>query len=139
MYVIAGYTLAVLVVIIILLKIFRTLQQHKAASNIVFAKYTFSKIDAKQQKSVHEKAKQLVIDAKTKHTGFANEVERYGWYALAMKELGMMSLVPDNPSWHKIKNPYLAILPGNYLIRAVSSSVNKNYGIDITVSEKRNY
>ena len=131
--------LVVLVLIIIILKIFRTRQQHNAASNVVFAKYTFSKLSAKQQQEVQAVAKELVLGAPGNMTGFANEVERFGWYALAMKELNIPSQVPENPSWYTVKNPYVAIFPGSYLIRAVSDSLKKNYQLDVHVSEKRNY
>lgn len=139
MFTIIASALGVLITIIIVLKVYRTRQQYKAASNLVFAKYTHQKLNGKQQKAVHEKAKQMVLDSNSKLTGFANEVERFGWYALAMNELNIDSMIPENPHWQKVKNPYLAIFPGNYLIRAVCLSLKNNYGIDIDVSEKKNY
>lgn len=139
MYTILGSVFGVLILIIIVLKIYRTKQQHRAASNVVFAKYTFEKMKKDEQKKVKEKAKALVLASDTKLRGFANEVERYGWYALAMRELGIPSAVPDNPAWHDVKNPYVAILPGNYLIRGVSSYLQSEHNISLSVSEAKNY
>ena len=125
--------------VIVVLKIFRTKQQHKAASNVVFAKYTFDSLNKKDQVKVKEKAKALVLASKTKMQGFANEVERYGWYAQAMNALGISSAVPDNPAWHKIENPYTAILPGNMLFRGVCTYLMSEHNINITISEAKNY
>ena len=84
---------------------------------------------------VHDTAKELVLGSSTKLRGFANEVERYGWYALAMEALAIPSQVPENPAWNKVKNPYIAILPGNAMLRRVCGVLNTEYGIDITISE----
>ena len=138
-YTILGSIFGVLILIIIVLKVYRTKQQHRAASNVVFAKYTYEKMRKDEQKKVKEKAKSLVLSSSTKLRGFANEVERYGWYALAMNDLGIPSAVPDNPVWHEVKNPYTAILPGNYLIRAVSSYLLSEHNISLNVSEAKNY
>ena len=49
MYTILGSILGVLILIIIILKIVRTKQQHRAASNVVFAKYTFEQLKKTEQ------------------------------------------------------------------------------------------
>ena len=139
MYTIIGSALGVLILIIVGLKIYRTKQQHRAASNVVFAKYTFELMKNADKKKVKEKAKAIVVSSDTKLRGFANEVERFGWYALAMDALNIPSAVPENPVWHKVKNPYTAILPGNYLIRAVSTHLYSDLGITVSVSEAKNY
>ena len=132
---IIGISLGSLLLIIVVLKIYRTKQQHAAAMNVVFAKYTFSKLPKKKQDLVHETAKDLVYSTDTKLRGFANEVERFGWYALAMDALGIASQVPENPAWNKVKNPYLAIHPGNSMLRAVSGYLRNAYGLDVKISE----
>lgn len=126
---------AVLVFIIVSLKIFRTRQQHRAASNVVFAKYTFEKLKKQEQKKVKERAKVLVLASSTKLRGFANEVERFGWYAVAMDDLGILSSVPDNPVWYKVKNPYVAVFPGSYLLRAVSGCLLNEHNLVVNISE----
>lgn len=128
---------AVLVFIIVALKIFRTKQQHRAASNVVFAKYTFDQLKKPEQKRVKERAKALVLASSTKLRGFANEVERFGWYAVAMDDLGIPSNVPENPAWYKVKNPYVAIFPGSYLLRAVSGYLLSEHEITVNISEAK--
>ena len=130
-----GVSLGSLLLIIVILKVYRAKQQHAAAMNVVFAKYTFSKLPKKKQELVHETAKDLVYGTDTKLRGFANEVERFGWYALAMDALGIASQVPENPLWSKVKNPYVAIHPGNSMLRAVSGYLHTAYGLDVKISE----
>lgn len=133
------YIIGALILIIVVLKLFRTKQQHAAALNIVFAKYTHGQLPKAKQKLVHEKAIEIVKNTEPKIRGFANEVERFGWYAKSMDALGIPSAVPDNPVWQKVKNPYLVIMPGNMLIRGVSDYLAKEHGINITVSEAKHY
>ena len=135
MLTIVGISLGSLLLIIIVLKIVRAKRQHAAAVNVVFAKYTFSKLSKKKQNLVHETAKDLVFGTDTKLRGFANEVERFGWYALAMDALGIASQVPENPVWNKVKNPYVAIHPGDSMLRAVSGYLHTAYGLDVKISE----
>ena len=139
MYMYAAYFLGFLILVIIVLKIYRTRQQHAAATNIVFAKYTHGTLPKNKQKQVHEKAIQIVKEIEPKLRGFANEVERYGWYAKAMESLNIPSAVPENPVWSKVKNPYYVIKPGSLLIRGVTNFIAKEYGINISVSEAKNY
>jgi len=133
------YIVGMLVVTVITVKLVAMKRRHKAASNLVFAKYTFNKLNIDQQNKVHDKAVEMVIESTaTKMTGFANEVERYGWYALAMDALGIHSAVPDNPCWYKIKNPYRAIIPGDSMIYNVTS-VLQQYNIDVKISAEKGY
>ncbi|MDH5257782.1 MAG: hypothetical protein OEX07_07230, partial [Gammaproteobacteria bacterium] len=69
----AAYFLGVLIVIIIALKSYRTRQEHAAALNIVFAKYTHGKLAKDKQKKVHETAIEIVKSTEPKIRGFANE------------------------------------------------------------------
>ncbi|MCF6323298.1 MAG: AGE family epimerase/isomerase [Gammaproteobacteria bacterium] len=129
----------VLVVTIIAVKLFAMKRRHKAASNLVFAKYTFNKLNMAQQNSVHDKAVEIVLaSTATRMTGFANEVERYGWYALAMDLLGIHSAVPDNPCWYQIKNPYNAIIPGDSMIYHVIGALQQ-YDINVKISSEKGY
>ncbi len=129
----------VLVTTIIAIKLFAMKRRHKAASNLVFAKYTFNKLNIAQQNSVHDKAVEMVLaSTATRMTGFANEVERYGWYALAMDALRIHSAVPDNPCWYKIKNPYRAIIPGDSMIYNVTGALQQ-YDIEVKISSEKGY
>ena len=133
------YIGATLVVLVIVIKLINTRNRHRAASNMVFGKYTFNKLNTNQQNSVHDKAIEMVLASDTKMTGFANEVERFGWYALAMDALGIHSAVPDNPCWYKIKNPYRAIIPGDSMIYNVTGALQQQYSIQVKVSVEKGY
>ncbi len=133
------YIMGTLVAIIIVMKFFHTKRRHTAASNVLFAKYTFNKLNVDQQNRVHDKAIELVLASATKMRGFANEVERYGWYALALDALAIHSMVPDNPCWYPIKNPYSAITPGDSMLYRVTDALQKQYSIEIEISAKKGY
>jgi len=133
------YIGAALIAIVAAIKIVNLKRRHKAASNVVFAKYTFNKQNIEKQNSIHDKAVELVLASGTRLRGFANEVERFGWYALAMDALGIHSAVPDNPCWHSIKNPYVAILPGDSMIYNITGALQQQYDIDIKISAEKGY
>ncbi len=133
------YIGAALVVLAVVVKLVAVKNRHRAASNVVFAKYTFNKLAVAQQNTIHDKAIEMVLASNTKLRGFANEVERFGWYALAMNALGIDSAVPDNPSWYKIKNPYSAIIPGDSMIYNVTGALQQQYAITVKVSAEKGY
>ncbi len=131
-----GYIVAAVVVVVLLL-LMRTFvkskRQYGAAANVVFAKYTYGKLNKDEQQKVHDRALEMILESGVSKRGFDNEVERYGWYAVAMDRLGMPSKVPDNPAWHKVDNPYEALPAGSFLIIGVTKFLKKHYNIDITI------
>lgn len=126
---------AVIAVVLLLLLIafFNSRKRYGAATNVVFAKYTYSKLGKDMQQKVHDRALEMILESGVSTRGFANEVERYGWYAVAMDRLGIPSKVPENPSWHKVANPYDALPASSYLINGVTKFLKKHYNIDVTV------
>ncbi|HED40228.1 MAG TPA: hypothetical protein ENJ13_07325 [Chromatiales bacterium] len=136
---IALYIIATVVVLMVVIKLINMRRRHRAASNLVFAKYTFNRLNIAQQNRIHDKAVEMVLTSDVNMDGFANEVERFGWYALAMNELGIHSLVPDNPCWYKIKNPYRAIIPGDSMIYNVTGALQQQYNIDVKISAEKGY
>lgn len=133
------YIGATLIVAVLVVKVVNMKRRHKAASNVVFAKFTFNKLNIDKQNSIHDKAIEMVHASDTNLRGFANEVERFGWYALAMDSLGIHSSVPDNPCWNRVKNPYLAILPGDSMIYNVTGALQQQYNIDVKISADKGY
>ncbi len=130
------YAIAIVVglVLLLLLKIFLdSKKRYGAATNVVFAKYTHSRLKKAEQQKVHDQALAMILESGVSTHGFANEVERYGWYAVAMDRLGIPSQVPDNPCWHKVDNPYAAIPASSYLIKGVCNHLRRHYSIDISV------
>ncbi len=131
-----SYVVAAVVVVILLLLLktfFDSKKRYGAATNVVFAKYTYAKLKKDVQQKVHDRALEMILESGVSTRGFANEVERYGWYAVAMDQLGIPSKVPENPSWHKVDNPYEALPASSYLINGVTKFLKKHYNIDITI------
>jgi len=64
---------------------------------------------------------------------FVGEVDRYGWYALAMKELGISPGVKGFKDWKAIGNPSTAIKAGDPLLRTAASLLKSRCGIDVLV------
>ncbi len=133
------YIGAGLIVLAVVIKLVTMRNRHRAASNVVFAKYTFNKLNVAQQNSIHDKAIEMVLASDTKLRGFANEVERFGWYAVAMNALGIPSAVPDNPCWYKVKKPYSAVIPGDSMIYNVTGALQQQYDIKVKVSTEKGY
>lgn len=134
------FVILAMVVVVLLTMYLRAKRRHSAACNVVFAKYTFNKLQPEQQNSIHDKAVEMVLaSTSTGLQGFANEVERYGWYALAMNALDINSAVPDNPCWSKVKNPYAAILPGDSMIYNITGALRSQYEIEVKVSADKGY
>ncbi|MDH5257704.1 MAG: hypothetical protein OEX07_06840 [Gammaproteobacteria bacterium] len=109
-------------------------RRHKAASNILFAKYSWLRLDKKVQLEVHQKAIELALRQGKGTQGFANEVEQFGWYALAMSAKGLPSAVPENPSWYSIANPYRAIKSDDPLITTISGALKSQFNANVSVN-----
>ena len=67
---------------------------------------------------------------------YEGEIDMYGWYALAMNELGIPPAVKDYPSWNIVRNPIMAILPGDPKLAGVSRYIKSQFGIDVSVSHE---
>lgn len=125
---------ALLVTVAVLAFALRLRTRHRAASNVLFAKYTFDQLKKNTQKQVHDTAVGLVKNSESKTRGFANDAERYGWYALAMREMGISSQVPENPNWYPVRNPYRAISPSDVLLSSLAAMLSQQYGIQIQLN-----
>jgi len=133
----AFYVVPAIIVLLFIYIYLSIKKRYFAAMNVVFAKYTFPRLSNRQREDVHEHSIAMVKSSNTKIRGYENEVERFGWYAVAMKDLGIPSAVPENPAWHDVSNPYKAIKPGSMYIRGVSLSLMQNYQIEIKVSDRK--
>lgn len=109
-------------------------RRHKAAANVLFAKYTWLRLEPARQLEIHQKAITLAMQNGGGTQGFANEVEQFGWYALVMAEEGMPSAVPENPVWYRVKNPYRAVQPHDPLIAAISGALKDQFNTNVTVN-----
>ncbi len=125
------YALLFLIALVLIIRFIAARKKHQAAANVLFGKFTFDKLAKKEQQKVHKAAVSMVINSSLSTRGFANDIERYGWYALAMKSLSISSAVPDNPNWYDVKNPYTAVTAGDKMLYRISSALNHHYSIDI--------
>ncbi|MDH5546136.1 MAG: hypothetical protein OEZ43_11115 [Gammaproteobacteria bacterium] len=109
-------------------------RRYNAAMNVIMARYTFDRLNRNQQAQIKEVAQQLVKQRGLNIEGYAHDVERYGWYAQAMRQLSIPSKLPENPKWHVIANPTKALKRRDFLIGFVSGLVKQHYSIDIQLS-----
>lgn len=104
-----------------------------AALNVLLAKNAFSRSSPDEQGRIARRASDLV--AERGHAAeFQGEVDRYGWYALAMKELGMPPGVQGFRDWKSIGNPSTAIGAGDPLLRTAAFLLKRKCGIDVSIS-----
>ena len=119
--------------------VLRLRARHRAASNVLFAKYSWLRLDKQGQQQVHECAVQLATAGGRGTRGFANEVEQFGWYALAMAELGVVSSVPGNPEWHRVNNPYTVLNPYDPVLGAIAGMMKTEIGVNVSVNVDAKY
>lgn len=117
----------------------RLRRRHHAASNVLLAKYSWLRLDKDTQQQVHERAVEFAISNGKGRQGFANEVEQFGWYALAMADMGLQSTVPGNPVWHRVRNPYLALDPQDPVIVAMAGVLKTEFSAIVTVNAYDKY
>jgi len=106
-----------------------------AAFNVLLAKHTFSTMTIDQKKSVEQRATEILTAVGVDHE-FYGEVDKYGWYALAMNELGINPAIKEYPGWNKVRNPILAIIPGDPALSAASLAIKERWGVDVRVSSE---
>jgi len=106
-------------------------RRYYAAMNVLMARYTFDRLPRPEQETVKEEAKSMVQARRQKAQGYAHDVERFGWYALAMKTLKIASQLPENPNWYAISNPTKALKKDDMFLRLAKLMVRQNYGVEI--------
>lgn len=102
---IAGFTL------IVILRMRFGLQRAAAAGNVVAGKATYEQLGDTEKAKIHNYAIEIIRRSGWRSKidpTFKNDVERFGWYALSMMELGIKPL-PIIPGWMTIKNPWIPI------------------------------
>ncbi|VAW83959.1 hypothetical protein MNBD_GAMMA16-1779 [hydrothermal vent metagenome] len=121
------WAVAAAILLLILMKYRAAKTRHQAAGNVVFAKYTFGKLSLEDQTRVKEKAEEIANKAAS------DEIEEYGWYAVAMHALKIPSAIPDNASWYHTKRPDV-LRPSDLMVRSVLIFLNNNYNLNIEIS-----
>lgn len=123
----------VLIFIFLLRRNLASNKRADAALNVLLAKHAFSRLSPDEQDRIALRARDLM--AERGHAAeFQGEVDRYGWYALAMKEMGMSPGVNGFKEWKSIGNPSTAIGAGDPLLRTAAFLLKKKCGIDVSIS-----
>ena len=116
-------------------KYLRFSKRHAAAMNVVLAKITFEQLAANKQSAVDSKAHEILARLMRRPPGtFDTETERFGWYALAMAELGIPPAV-DAPKWSHVRNPFFAVCAGDPAFKLISDYMKRKHGIEIQIKD----
>lgn len=107
----------------------------KAAHNVVVAAYTYANLSPETQESVRERTEEILL--KSGWRGNTRRLEQdqtamYGWYALAMAELGIAPLALLD-TWNHVRNPFIAISAGHKDVVSVASQLKKATGVEISI------
>lgn len=125
---------ATLLVFIFLLR--RNLASGKradAALNVLLAKHVLSRSSSAERERIELRTRELMAE-RGHAPEFAGEVDRYGWHALAMKDLGIAPGVKGFKDWKAIANPSTAIKAGDPLLRTAAYLLKSKCGIDVVVN-----
>ena len=104
--------IALIVGLFVLLRIKSAFTKYRAALNALLAKHTYQDLDLESQQKVRVQTQIILFKGGFRDASQAIEQlgdrERYGFYALAMAELGIPPSLPGE-SWQYIKNPFVAL------------------------------
>ena len=104
-----------------------------AALNVLLAKHVFSRTSPDERERIELRARELMAQ-RGQATEFVGEVDRYGWHALAMKELGIAPGVKGFKDWKAVGDPSTAIKAGDPLLRTAAYLLKSKCGIDVQIS-----
>ena len=108
--------------------------RYYAAMNVLMARYTFDRLNRPEQEAIKEEARSIVAARGLKISGYVHDIERFGWYALAMNALKVKSKLPENPAWYAVHNPTKALKKDDRFLRIAKLMVKQNYGVEIDVT-----
>ena len=66
---------------------------------------------------------------------FETEVHRFGWYALAMAELGIPPAI-EEPKWSYVSNPWFAVFPGDSTFKLIFEYLKRKHGVEIRIDDR---
>lgn len=118
------------------LKVSNWRQRNSAANNVILAKHTISQLLESDRLRVHDRAVEIIDRSGGRFTRFTEETSQYGWYALALCELGIPPAMPGEKDWLCVRNPYIAISPGDPMLKAVSEFYRKRHGVQFEISRE---
>ena len=109
----------------------RDVKKVAAANNVIVGGVTFKSLPASLQKEVHERAMQIIRRAGwtgTREPSFSSSVQQFGWYALAMRELGIKP-IGMIPRWSVVRNPFTALGPKDAMVLLSATAVARDAGV----------
>lgn len=139
-YLSTGLGLVVLLFIstIALKRVWTGLHRSAAANNAAFAAATFQTLDFSNQTTVETHALRIMERfgrSSLEGEDFLQHHARWGWYAIAMMELGIPPL-DGLPKWNIVRDPLIALTPNDpYLVSTISRMKNLGYPIDKSLFE----
>lgn len=98
-----------------------------AANNVVAAAVTYELLGPADKARVHQHAIDVVKRSGwrgSREPSFPDEAARFGWYALAMAELGIAPACILS-AWNHVRNPFIAISIGDSNIDAALKLASK--------------
>lgn len=104
-----------------------------AALNVLLAKHVFSRSSHDERERIELRTRELMAE-RGHAPEFIGEVDRYGWHALAMKDLGIAPGVKGFRDWKAIADPSTAIRAGDPLLRTAAYLLKSKCGVDVTVN-----
>lgn len=103
-----------------------------AANNAVAALATWNRMSDKEQATVHEQAIQILRRSgwhSEREPDFEDDAARFGWYALAMAELGIAPICLIK-QWNLVRNPWReALNPPYYFDTAIALAEKQGHGL----------
>ncbi|HWI82691.1 hypothetical protein [Ramlibacter sp.] len=110
-------------------------QRSAAANNAVLAAATFQTLSGSDQMAVERRALEILGTLRRPAQGPDMMIHeaRWGWYALAMGELGIKP-VGELSNWNHIRNPLLALRPNDpYVLSTIERLERKGYPVNRTL------
>jgi hypothetical protein len=114
-------------------------RRREAAINVVLGKATYLALAPDDQSKVSRKAEEILRELMAgRFNGFNSEVDRFGWYAIAMAHLAIPPVVNDYcyPKWYFVDNPFFAILPGDKMVESICRELKNKHRVEVVVSQE---
>lgn len=91
-----------------------------------FYRSTFNELSASEQHSVEVKAVEIIKQCGWSQTevSFDDDVQKFGWYALAMAELRIKPIALLK-NWNFVQNPFFAIINGDEQLKISQYKLEK--------------
>jgi len=126
--------IAFIVGLFVLVRIKSAFTKYRAALNALLAKHTYQNLDLASQQKVRIQTQIILFKGGFRDSAQSIEQlddrERYGFYALAMAELGISPSLPGE-SWQYIKNPFVALDNADNQIGTAKIHLQKAHGVTV--------